>query len=56
MVNSKIAYRALVSIVGIGVLEVSVFFPIPMVWATKSRTDQSSESQPDGTLRKGNAT
>lgn len=59
MVNSKIAYRALASIGGIGgigVLEDSVFFPTPMVWATKSRTDRSSESQPDGTLRKENET
>lgn len=56
MVNSKIAYRALASIGGIGVLEDSVFFPTPMVWATKSRTDRSSESQPDGTLRKENKT
>lgn len=32
--------------------EDSVFFPTPMVWATKSRTERSRESQPDGGLTK----
>lgn len=55
-----LAYRALAwvgavaGMGGAGVLENSVFFPTPIVCATKSRTDRSSESQPDGTLRKGN--